>query len=60
VIFEWDEAKGSANFAKHRVEFEEAKTVFDDPLNVLFFTTPSIQLTNIGSLSLDRLAKAGC
>lgn len=28
--FEWDERKATANFKKHRVSFEEAKTVFYD------------------------------
>ena len=35
--FEWDEEKAAANLAKHRVSFEEAKTVFDDPLYVDFY-----------------------
>lgn len=35
--FEWDEEKASANLAKHEVSFEEAKTVFDDPLYVDFY-----------------------
>jgi len=35
--FEWDEAKAAANLAKHDVAFEEAKTVFDDPLYVDFY-----------------------
>jgi uncharacterized DUF497 family protein len=29
--FEWDEAKASANQAKHGVSFPEATTVFGDP-----------------------------
>ena len=29
--FEWDEAKAVGNLRKHRVSFEEATTVFDDP-----------------------------
>ena len=28
----WDPAKAAANLAKHRVSFEEAATVFRDPL----------------------------
>ena len=28
--FEWDEEKNQFNFAKHKVYFEEAATVFDD------------------------------
>jgi hypothetical protein len=30
--FEWNPRKGAANFAKHGVSFEEAATVFGDPL----------------------------
>jgi len=30
--FEWDEGKNRANLAKHKVSFETAKLVFDDPL----------------------------
>jgi uncharacterized DUF497 family protein len=29
--FEWDAGKARANIKKHRVTFEEATTVFDDP-----------------------------
>lgn len=29
--FEWDEDKANANFKKHGVRFEEAKSVFNDP-----------------------------
>ena len=32
VVFEWDPAKAGANVAKHSVTFEEALTVFMDPL----------------------------
>ncbi|MDQ3580617.1 MAG: BrnT family toxin, partial [Pseudomonadota bacterium] len=35
--FEWDEEKGAANVSKHGVSFEEAKTVFGDPLYVDFY-----------------------
>ena len=35
--FEWDENKAAINFSKHRVSFEEAKTVFNDPLYVDFY-----------------------
>ncbi len=31
LVFEWDEAKAKANAAKHGVEFEEARTIFNDP-----------------------------
>ncbi len=35
--FEWDENKAVINLSKHGVSFEEAKTVFDDPLYVDFY-----------------------
>ena len=35
--FEWDETKAARNVSKHRVSFEEAKTVFDDPLYIDFY-----------------------
>jgi uncharacterized DUF497 family protein len=35
--FEWDENKAARNLSKHGISFEEAKTVFDDPLYVDFY-----------------------
>jgi uncharacterized DUF497 family protein len=35
--FEWDPTKAAANRSAHRVSFDEAKTVFDDPLYVDFY-----------------------
>ncbi len=32
--FEWDEAKAVANLKKHKISFEQAKTVFADPFSV--------------------------
>jgi len=34
-IFEWDPVKAEANVRKHGVTFDEASTVFGDPLNLL-------------------------
>ena len=34
--FEWDSRKDAANQRKHRVSFDEAATVFADPLAVIF------------------------
>ena len=34
MVFEWDEAKAKANLRKHRVSFEEASTVYGDPLSL--------------------------
>jgi len=34
LSFEWDENKARSNLAKHHVSFEEASTVFGDPLSL--------------------------
>lgn len=34
IIFEWDGRKATANLRKHGVSFEEAATVFSDPLSL--------------------------
>jgi hypothetical protein len=34
--FDWDPQKAIGNMSKHGVSFEEAKTVFDNPLAVIF------------------------
>jgi uncharacterized DUF497 family protein len=36
VLFDWDKNKAAANLAKHNVSFEEAATVFGDPLSDTF------------------------
>lgn len=35
--FEWDEEKAATNKAKHGISFEEACTVFSDPLFIDFY-----------------------
>ncbi len=35
--FEWNIGKAERNLSKHGVSFEEAKTVFDDPLYLDFY-----------------------
>jgi uncharacterized DUF497 family protein len=37
LTFEWDKNKAGVNFKKHRVSFEEAVTVFEDPLAFIFY-----------------------
>jgi uncharacterized DUF497 family protein len=34
VIFKWDDQKAASNLKKHGVSFQEAKTVFGDPLSI--------------------------
>jgi len=36
VTFEWDPVKARRNHRKHRVSFQEAATVFGDPLSLTY------------------------
>jgi hypothetical protein len=36
IQFEWDQNKAQINLDKHEISFEEAQTVFDDPLALIF------------------------
>ena len=36
TYYEWDEDKNAANYRKHGVRFEEASTVFSDPMSIVF------------------------
>lgn len=36
MSFEWDPEKAKANLRNHKFSFEEAQTVFDDPLFLIF------------------------
>ena len=36
LIFEWDEGKAKLNFQRHKVSFEEGKTIFNDPVLFTF------------------------
>lgn len=35
--FQWDQQKAKSKLSKHGISFEEAQTVFDDPLYVDFY-----------------------
>ena len=35
--FEWDKNKYKTNLSKHGISFDEAKTIFDDPLYIDFY-----------------------
>ena len=37
LLFEWDEKKAYKNIKKHGVSFEEAATVFGDPLSITIY-----------------------
>ncbi len=49
--FEWDAEKAKANLRKHRVSFDEAITVFDDPF-VVTITDPDHSLDEDRYLSI--------
>lgn len=35
-VFEWDERKAKSILRKHKIDFMEAQTIFDDPLLITF------------------------
>lgn len=57
--FEWDETKAAMNLAKHGIAFDEAKTVFNDPLQVDFYdkhhSKDESRYIIIGKSALGRL-----
>ena len=57
--FEWDRKKASSNFGKHAISFEEARTVFSDPLARIFHdeahSSDEKREIIIGHSILDRL-----
>jgi uncharacterized DUF497 family protein len=56
--FEWDPEKAKSNYNKHKVSFEEAVTVFYDPLSVTFddpdHSVGERRFITIGSSSHDH------
>lgn len=42
-IFEWDPKKAASNANKHGITFDEASTVFGDPLAMLMFDPDHLQ-----------------
>ena len=57
--FEWDPRKAAENFRKHGVSFNEAETVFRDPLAATFddpdHSITEQRLLTVGYSSTDRL-----
>jgi len=57
--FEWDREKAKKNIRKHKVSFEEAMTVFYDPLSATFHdmdhSDDEERLITIGYSSRSRL-----
>lgn len=59
LTFEWDDRKAKANLAKHNLGFEEAATVFGDPLS-LTIPTRHIPPLRIGSSFLACRTASDC
>jgi uncharacterized DUF497 family protein len=59
LTFEWDAEKAEGNIRKHKVSFEEAKTVFGDPFLMTFpdpeHSTGEQRYLNIGTSSKGRV-----
>ena len=57
--FEWDRAKAATNLKKHRISFDEAVTVFYDPLAATFddpdHSVGEHRLITVGLSSRGRL-----
>jgi uncharacterized protein len=57
--FEWDDDKAASNVVKHGVTFDEASTVFGDPLAVIFddeeHSLDELREIIIGHSVLERL-----
>ena len=39
LLFEWDRKKAKRNFVKHKINFEEATTIFGDPNSIIIKDT---------------------
>lgn len=59
IRFEWDQRKAAANLKKHGLSFEEASTVFADPLARIFVdeahSAEEAREILVGHSLLDRL-----
>ena len=57
--FEWDPKKAARNLKKHRVSFEEAQTVFEDELALIFpdeeHSSEEVREIIIGRAARDRV-----
>ncbi len=59
LTFEWDEVKARGNIRKHKVSFDEGKTIFNDPFLLTFPDVDSSEseerFINIGLSAKDRV-----
>jgi uncharacterized DUF497 family protein len=57
LLFEWDASKARSNFKKHGVSFEEATTIFGDPMAITIecsVVSGEKRLVTIGRSSTGR------
>ncbi len=58
IVFEWDPAKAKKNIQKHQVSFNEAATVFGDPMSMTFYDPDhSIDENRFITVGLSPLGK---
>lgn len=59
LVIEWDGEKAKQNARKHRVSFEEAATVFSDPLSLTIddplHSNGEVRFVTVGRSSRERL-----
>ena len=59
LTFEWNEAKARENLKKHKVNFDEGKTIFNDPFLITFPDVDSSEsedrCINIGLSAKNRV-----
>jgi uncharacterized protein len=59
LIFEWDARKARENLRKHRISFEEARTIFFDPMLLTFpdeeHSSAEERFVSVGSSARDRI-----
>lgn len=58
IEFEWDPEKAKRNLKKHQVSFNEAATVFGDPLSMTFYDPDhSVDENRYITMGLSNLGK---
>lgn len=59
LIFDWDEHKARRNRLKHKISFDEARTIFNDPSMITFpdefHSNHEQRLISIGTSSKNRV-----
>jgi uncharacterized DUF497 family protein len=59
LVFEWDERKAKINLDKHGISFDEARTVFNDPMLLTYpdeyYSDDEERLISIGYSSRQRI-----